>query len=159
MKEIKKKLQSLKNWNPPDDWLKITTINAHSAGEPLRIITSGFPELKGETILEYRRYAKENYDHLRTAIIWEPRGHADMYGCIITPPVSSEADFGVLFLHNEGYSTMCGHAIIATTTVVLETGMLKIIEPETQVKIDTPAGLVTSYAKIKNGKVASVYFH
>ncbi|MHA1739891.1 MAG: proline racemase family protein [Candidatus Heimdallarchaeota archaeon] len=159
MKEFKKKLQSLKNWNPPDDWLKITTINAHSAGEPLRIITSGFPELKGETILEYRRYAKENYDHLRTAIMWEPRGHADMYGCIITPPVTAEADFGVLFLHNEGYSTMCGHAIIATTTVVLETGMMEIIEPETQVKIDTPAGLVTSYAKIKNGKVTSVYFH
>jgi len=159
MKKIKEKLKALKNWNPPDDWLKITTINAHSAGEPLRIITSGFPELKGETILEYRRFAKENYDQLRTAIMWEPRGHADMYGCIITPPVSDEADFGVLFLHNEGYSSMCGHAIIATTTVVLETGILPMVEPETQVKIDTPAGLVTSYAKIKDGKVTSVYFH
>jgi len=159
MKNVKEKLNSLKSWNPPDDWLKITTINAHSAGEPLRIITSGFPELKGESILEFRRYAKENYDHLRTAIMWEPRGHADMYGCIITPPVSTEADFGVLFMHNEGFSSMCGHAIIATTTVVLETGLLPIKEPETQVKIDTPAGMVTSYAKIKDGKVLSVYFH
>lgn len=91
--------------------------------------------------------------------MWEPRGHADMYGCLIVPPVTSEADFGVLFLHNEGYSSMCGHGIIAVTKVVLETGMMPVKTPKTVIKIDTPSGLVTAYAKIKNGKVASVCFH
>ncbi|NHJ04121.1 MAG: proline racemase [Candidatus Heimdallarchaeota archaeon] len=159
MNIISKKLSSLANWMPPDNWLKIKTIDAHSAGEPLRIIVSGFPEIKGKTILEYRRFVKENYDYLRTSLLWEPRGHADMYGCIITPPVSKEADFGVLFLHNEGYSTMCGHAIITLTKVLIEIGFLQMISPETEVRIDTPAGLVTSYAKIENNKVKSVYFH
>ncbi|HUU79390.1 MAG TPA: proline racemase family protein [candidate division Zixibacteria bacterium] len=159
MNTISKKLSSLINWMPPDDWLKIVTIDAHSAGEPLRIIVSGFPEIKGKTILEYRRFVKENYDHLRTSLLWEPRGHADMYGCLITPSVSQEADFGVLFLHNEGYSTMCGHAIITLTKVLIETGFLQMKSPETEVKIDTPAGLVTSYAKIENNRVKSVYFH
>src|SRR4030095_9819453 len=87
---------------PPSDWLKITAIDAHTGGEPFRVIVDGFPELKGETILEKRRYAKAHYDHLRTALMWEPRGHADMYGCILTPSVTSDADFGILFIHNEG---------------------------------------------------------
>ncbi len=91
--------------------------------------------------------------------MWEPRGHADMYGCILTPAVTPEADFGVLFTHNEGFSTMCGHGIIGVTKVVLETGMLPMIPPQTQVTIDTPAGLVTAYAKIENGHVQSVAFH
>ncbi|MDP2036208.1 MAG: proline racemase family protein [Ignavibacteria bacterium] len=151
--------KKIADWNHPDDWLEIETIDAHAAGEPLRIILSGLPEIKGATILEKRRYMKDNLDHYRTALMFEPRGHADMYGCIITPPVTSEADFGVIFIHNEGYSTMCGHGIIAVTTVALETGMFEMVEPVTQIKIDSPAGLITSYAKIKNGKVESVYFH
>ncbi|MFQ5677343.1 MAG: proline racemase family protein, partial [bacterium] len=128
-------------------------------GEPLRVIISGFPELQGDSILARRRYAKDNLDHLRTALMWEPRGHADMYGCLITPPVSPEADFGILFLHNEGYSTMCGHAVIAITKVALEGGLLPIENPETTVKIDAPAGLVTAYARIKDQRVESVRFH
>jgi trans-L-3-hydroxyproline dehydratase len=91
--------------------------------------------------------------------MWEPRGHADMYGCLVTPPVSPQADIGVLFLHNEGYSTMCGHGIIAITKVVLETGYLPMQEPETIVRIDTPAGLVTAHARVENSQVQSVYFH
>ena len=146
-------------WNPPADWLRITTIDAHTAGEPFRVITSGYPELPGDTILARRRYAKEHLDHLRTALMWEPRGHADMYGCIITPPVSRQAGIGILFIHNEGYSTMCGHGIIGIATVALETGMLPIEEPETTVRIDTPAGLVTAYARVHEGRVSSVYFH
>jgi proline racemase len=146
-------------WNPPADWLRITTIDAHTEGEPFRVITSGFPNLPGATILARRRYAKEHLDHLRTALMWEPRGHADMYGCIITAPISQEADIGVLFIHNEGYSTMCGHGIIGITTVALETGMLPIAEPETTIRIDTPAGLVTAHARVHDGRVTSVYFH
>jgi trans-L-3-hydroxyproline dehydratase len=146
-------------WNPPADWLRITTVDAHTAGEPFRVITSGFPDLRGDTILARRRYAKEHLDHLRTALMWEPRGHADMYGCIVTPAVSPGADLGILFIHNEGFSTMCGHGIIGITTVALETGMLAIAEPETTVRIDTPAGLVTAHARVNEGRVSSVYFH
>lgn len=150
---------NLQKYTPPENWIKIQTLDAHTAGEPLRIFLRGYPELKGNTILEKRRYAKENYDHLRTALMFEPRGHADMYGCILTEPVTDEADFGILFLHNEGYSTMCGHAIIAITKVAAETGFIETSEPVTRIKIDSPAGLITSYAKIINGKVEDVYFH
>ncbi|MFC2084341.1 proline racemase family protein [Bacteroidota bacterium] len=152
-------LRKFDDFTAPDSWNIIKTFDTHTEGEPLRIYTCGYPEIKGDTILQRRKFFKEKFDHLRTALMFEPRGHADMYGCIITPPVSSEADFGVIFLHNEGYSTMCGHAIIALTKVVLETGMLESTEPETIVRIDSPAGLITSYAKIENNKVKSVYFN
>jgi len=156
---FQKKLSSLVNWNPTETILKIKTIDAHTAGEPLRIIIEGLPEIQGKTILEKRKYMKENFDHLRKALMFEPRGHADMYGAIITEPEKKDSDLGVLFLHNEGYSTMCGHGIIALTKVAIQTGMIKATEPTTQIKIDTPAGLVTSFAKVKDGKVDSVYFH
>ncbi len=100
------------NWHPPEDWIRITSIDAHTAGEPLRIITGGLPPIPGDTILAKRRYAKEHLDHLRTALMWEPRGHADMYGCIMTEPTTPDGTLGVLFLHNEGFSTMCGHGVI-----------------------------------------------
>ncbi len=122
------------------------------------MILSGYPELAGATILERRRYAREHHDALRTALMWEPRGHADMYGCVIVPPETEDADFGVLFLHNEGYSTMCGHGIIAVTTVVLETGMLPTTGPETEVRIDTPAGLVVARGHVEDGRVTRVTF-
>jgi proline racemase len=149
-------LQPLNNWNPPSHWTCIKTIDVHTAGEPFRIIVGGYPELLGETILARRRYAREHLDHLRTALMWEPRGHREMYGCIVTPAVSPGADFGVVFMHNEGYSTMCGHGIIAVSTVAVQTGMVHPTEPETVIRIDTPAGLVTSYARVKNGAVSGV---
>ncbi len=152
-------LQPLAQWQPPHHWRQVTTIDCHTAGEPFRVITGGLPPLKGKTILERRRWWRQNHDRLRTLLMWEPRGHADMYGCIITEPVSAQADLGVLFLHNEGYSTMCGHGIIGLVTVVLETGMLPMTEPETQVRIDTPAGLVNAWGRCRNGRVTSVRFH
>lgn len=156
MKDIN--ISELIKWNPPENWLKVTTIDAHTEGEPLRIFTSGLPELKGNSILEKRRYFKQNFDHLRTALMWEPRGHADMYGCIITEPEREDSDFGVIFTHNEGYSSMCGHGIIAVTKAAIETGMIKSVIPETTISIDAPAGQIISNAKIKDGKVESVYF-
>jgi trans-L-3-hydroxyproline dehydratase len=147
------------NWQPPSNWLKITTVDAHIAGEPFRVITGGFPDVPGDTILARRRYAMENLDHLRTALMWEPRGHADMYGCIVTPPISPKADIGVLFMHNEGYSTMCGHGIIGIAKVALEVGLLPMTTPVTTIKIDTPAGLVTAQARIADGRVHNVAFH
>jgi trans-L-3-hydroxyproline dehydratase len=155
---MQKKRSQCLSWEIPEDWPVIHTIDAHTAGEPLRVIIAGLPDLEGKTILERRYYIKEQFDYFRTALMWEPRGHADMYGAILTPPVSKEADFGVLFLHNEGYSTMCGHGIIAVTKVVLETGMLKKTEPETTLHIDTPAGLVRASARISNGRVETVCF-
>ena len=120
----------------------ISTIDAHAAGEPLRIITAGLPPLPGATVLERRRYMAEHYDDIRRTLLFEPRGHADMYGAVLTPPVTPGADFGVLFLTNEGYSTMCGHGVIALTTVLLETGMVPRREPRTEVVYDSPAGLI-----------------
>ncbi len=153
------KVEKMFDHIPDRRWRCIRTIDAHTAGEPLRVIVAGYPTLKGDSILAMRRDAKAHYDHLRTALMWEPRGHADMYGCIITPPTTPEADFGVIFLHNEGYSSMCGHGIIAVTKVVLETGLFPMTAPVTCLKIDAPAGLITAYARIAGQKVESVYFH
>lgn len=158
MKNFENQFNQLASWQPPEKWLKIRTIDAHTCGEPLRVIVEGLPEIKGSTMLEKRRYMKTNLDWIRKTTMWEPRGHADMYGCIITPPVSPEADFGVLFLHNEGYSTMCGHGIIAITKVALTCGLMEISEPETSIKIDSPAGLITSFAKVNSGTVENIRF-
>jgi len=142
----------------PSGVLRIKTIEAHAAGEPLRIITQGFPALPGRTILAKRRFAKRHYDHLRTALMGEPRGHADMYGAIITKPERNGSHIGVLFLHNEGFSTMCGHGIIALTTAVLETGLVKVSGNCPVLKIDTPAGLVEARATLAAGRVKEVSF-
>jgi proline racemase len=152
-------LDTLKKWTPPESWIKMTSFDIHTGGEPLRIITGGMPELSGDTILARRRAMKDNLDFIRTATMWEPRGHRDMYGCVITSPVTPEADFGVLFLHNQGYSTMCGHAIIGLAKLAVEVEMVKVMEPETVIRIDTPAGLVTAHAEVKRGKIGCVYFH
>jgi proline racemase len=149
----------MEEWRPPNDWLKITTLDVHTAGEPFRVITGGYPDVPGDTILARRRFAMTHLDHLRTALMWEPRGHADMYGCVVTPPVGAEADFGVLFMHNEGYSTMCGHGIIGIVKVALETGLVPAVSPETVVRIDAPAGSITAYAHVLHGEVQSVRFH
>jgi proline racemase len=153
------------DWNKKDitqrpGAMVVTTIDAHAAGEPLRVITGGLPELPGATILERRRYMQENLDHVRRALMWEPRGHYDMYGAIITPPITPEADLGVLFMHNEGYSTMCGHGVIALVTVLLETGALEPKGPETPVNLDTPAGLVraTAHYDAARNRVTRVSF-
>ena len=143
----------------PKDWLQIKTIDMHTGGEPLRVIVDGFPELKGNSVLEYRHYCKDNFDHLRTSLMFEPRGHADMYGCILTPPNDDKGDFGILFLHNEGYSTMCGHAIIAISTLAVEMHWIDVKEGDNTLKIDAPCGRITSYVNVKNGKVAGVRFH
>ena len=138
-------------WKPyraQKDALVITTLDAHAAGEPLRIITGGLPELEGDTILARRRFMQQHYDHIRRALMWEPRGHYNMYGCALTPPVTPEAHLGVIFMHNEGYSTMCGHGVIALVTALVETGTLPVTGPETPVTLDTPAGLVRATAHV-----------
>ncbi len=144
------------NWQPSDNWIRITSIDAHTTGEPLRIIIGGLPPIPGDTILAKRRYAREHLDHLRTALMWEPRGHADMYGCIPTEPTTPDGTLGVLFLHNEGWSTMCGHGIIGLVKVGIETGLLAA---DAEVRLDTPAGRVTAYPHYDAvGRVTHVSF-
>ncbi len=146
------------SWKPPLDWTRITTLDLHTAGEPLRIITGGFPPVPGETLLSKRSYVRDHLDDLRKALMWEPRGHADMYGCLITEPVRSDSHLGVLFMHNEGYSSMCGHGIIALTTAVLECGLVAVPDDSTTLRIDTPAGLVEARAYWEKGRVRQVSF-
>ncbi|MDA1102423.1 MAG: proline racemase family protein [Gemmatimonadetes bacterium] len=148
----------LADWSPPADWRRVVAVDAHTEGEPLRVILSGFPELRGESVLARRREARLEHDGVRRALMLEPRGHADMYGCIVMPPVTSDADLAVLFTHNEGFSTMCGHGIIGLTTVLLECGLMDVVEPVTPVGIDTPAGFVRATASVEKGRVSRVSF-
>jgi proline racemase len=139
-------------WQPPGDFLRITTIDLHTGGEPLRVVLSGLPPLQGATVLEKRRYFREHYDHLRTGLMFEPRGHADMYGAVLTE--STTADYDVFFLHNEGYSTMCGHAIIALTKLVIEAGRIQ----GERVAFNVPAGRIESRARVEAGRVVEATF-
>ena len=138
----------------------ITCIDTHTGGEPTRIVTAGFPAIPGATIPEKRDYVIEHYDDLRRMIMLEPRGHADMYGTILTPPVTPDGDYGVLFPNNHNLSPMCGHSTIDVATVVLETGMMPAHPGVNVVRLDTPAGRVTAYADVnENGQVDQVRFH
>jgi trans-L-3-hydroxyproline dehydratase len=139
----------------------IRTIDAHAAGEPLRLIVDGFPAPRGRTMLDKREWVRKNHDHLRRALMLEPRGHADMYGAVLTEPVSPGSHAGVLFMHNEGYSTMCGHGIVAVTTIALERGL--IVPGGPAVVYDSPAGTVRARANARASgaridKVDSVAF-
>ena len=145
-------LTKLSDWRPPERWTRITTIDMHTGGEPLRVIIGGLPPIEGRTVLEKRRFFREHYDHLRTGLMWEPRGHADMYGAVVTS--STDADFDVFFLHNEGYSTMCGHAIIALTKLVVETQLVESHE----ITFNVPAGRILARAAVSDGKVTEASF-
>ncbi len=126
--------------------VRVKTIDAHAAGEPLRLIVDGFPSPRGKTMLEKREWLRKHADHLRRALMLEPRGHADMYGAILTEPVSPGSHAGVLFMHNEGYSTMCGHGVVAVTTIALERGLLMPGGDGTRVVYDSPAGTIRARA-------------
>jgi proline racemase len=130
--------------------ITIHTIDAHAAGEPLRLIVSGFPAVEGGTILEQREFVREHYDHLRRALMLEPRGHADMYGALLTPPEHPGSHAGVLFMHNEGFSTMCGHGVIAVTTIAIERGLIVVPpDPDGSIRLtlDAPAGPIRSVGR------------
>lgn len=120
----------------------IETVDMHTGGEPVRIVTAGYPPILGSTILEKRRYARERLDHLRRMLMFEPRGHHDMYGVLPVEPDLPGADLAVLFMHNEGYSTMCGHATIALGRYAVDAGLVAPVVPETVVRLQCPCGLV-----------------
>ncbi len=153
-------LDKIKNSKISKGFLEVKTIDMHTCGEPLRVIIDGYPLIKGSSILEKRNYVKDNLDYLRKALMYEPRGHADMYGVLIVEPENKDSDFGVVFMHNEGYSTMCGHATIAITKLAVLLGWVEKTYPITHIKIDAPCGQLDSYAKIdKEGNVLSVSFN
>jgi len=131
----------------------------HTGGEPLRVIIGGFPDIDGDTILAKRSNIKNQHDDLRRALMLEPRGHADMYGCLIVPPNDEGAHFGVIFMHNEGYSTMCGHAVIALGRLAIEMGWVEATGEETEIIMDAPCGRIHAYARTKGDKVLSTRFH
>ena len=139
----------------------VRTVDYHTAGEPFRIVTAGVPELEGRRILDRRRWAKENLDDVRRLLVNEPRGHADMYGCFVTPPDDDWADLGVVFFHNEGYSTACGHGTIAIVTWAIDSGRIAV-EPgssRVSVTVDVPSGRLACEARLDDeGKVEAVRF-
>jgi proline racemase len=124
----------------------VQVLDLHCAGEPLRMIRAGFPDVPDMPALERRRWVAENADEIRRAIVFEPRGHSDMYGAVLLPPHSPEADICLLFMHNEGYSTMCGHGVIAVTTALIEEGLFPASAPTTRIRYEVPAGIVTAEA-------------
>jgi proline racemase len=132
----------------------IETVDYHTAGEPFRIVTGGVDPLPGRTILDKRRFALEHLDHVRRLLVFEPRGHADMYGCFVTEPEDDGADLGVVFFHNAGYSTACGHGTIALVTWAIESGLVS--GPE--VAVDVPSGRLLTSADVGDGRVRSVRF-
>ena len=138
--------------------LVVTTVDYHTAGEPFRIVTGGVGKIPGGTILEKRRYAVENLDDVRALLVNEPRGHADMYGCFVTDPVAAGSDLGVLFFHNAGFSTACGHGTIALATYALDAELVPLHAPETELQIDVPSGTLPVTATVRDGRVQSVRF-
>jgi proline racemase len=138
--------------------LRVRATDYHTAGEPFRIVTGGVAPLEGATILDKRRFALERLDDVRKLLVHEPRGHADMYGCFVSEANDGDADLGVVFFHNAGYSTACGHGTIALATWALETGRIEAVEPETRVVVDVPSGRVEAVASVDDGRVGRVRF-
>jgi proline racemase len=136
----------------------VTTTDYHTAGEPFRIVTGGVAPLEGRSILDKRRYASEHLDEVRQLLVYEPRGHADMYGCFVTEPAGEGGDLGVVFFHNEGYSTACGHGTIALVTWALESGRLRTEDERPTVVVDAPSGRLTTTATRQGNRIASVRF-
>lgn len=133
-------------------------LDLHVAGEPFRLITSGFPEIKGKTMAEKRQYAMKHLDDLRRCILLEPRGHADMYGGFLTPPVHPKSNLGVVFMHGSGMSTMCGHGVIALARAAVELGIISLKGSETPVCIDAPSGTVHLTIHATAGQIESIAF-
>ena len=143
----------------PGNLQSIRTVDLHTAGEPLRVVLDQVSVLAGaENVLECRRILAARHDGLRKVLIQEPRGHADMYGSVLVPPNDAEADLGVVFLHNDGYSTMCGHAVIAISTLVFRMGWKTPVEGSNVLRLDTPCGRIESWATFHNGSLTGVRF-
>ncbi len=137
---------------------RVRTIDAHVAGEPLRLIVEGCPTPVGATMLAKREWACRRLDGLRRALLHEPRGHTDMYGAVLTDSVEPGSAAGVLFMHHAGFSTMCGHGLIGVTTVAIERGLLHLRDGSAELSVDTPAGTVRIRPIVRGTRVTEVSF-
>jgi proline racemase len=136
----------------------ISTIDSHTAGESTRLVVNGLPPIRGRTVAEKLAYAQEHLAWVPGFLMREPRGHNDMFGAVLLPPCVPEADAAVIFMDNQGYEPMCGHAIIGIVTSLIETGVVGAMEPETRLTLDTAAGFVRAFARVQRGQVESVSF-
>ncbi|MGL5054701.1 MAG: proline racemase [Fusobacteriaceae bacterium] len=137
---------------------QLIAVDSHTMGEPTRIIISGVPSIPGDTMPEKKAYLEEHLDHLRTAVMLEPRGHNDMFGSIITAPTNKEADLGIIFMDGGGYLNMCGHGTIGAMTAAVELGMVEVTEPITEIVMEAPAGLVRGRVQVEDGRAKEVSF-
>ena len=134
----------------------ITTVESHTEGMPTRVVTGGVGVIPGTTMIERREHFEAHLDHLRTLLMYEPRGHGAMSGAILQPPTRPDADVGVLFIEVSGCLAMCGHGTIGVATVLVETGMVEVTEPVTTIRLDVPAGLVTAEVEVRDGAAVAV---
>jgi proline racemase len=138
--------------------MEVDTTDYHTGGEPFRIVTGGVDPPSGATVLDKRRDAMKRLDDVRRFLVHEPRGHADMYGCFVVEPNDAGAHLGVVFFHNAGFSTACGHGTIALVTWALDTGVVERKEGKNHVVVDVPSGRLETWAQVKKGRVRSVRF-
>ncbi|MFJ6718831.1 proline racemase family protein [Streptomyces sp. NPDC091259] len=131
-------------------------VDSHTEGMPTRVITGGIGVIPGATMADKRLHFIEHLDHVRTLLMYEPRGHAAMSGAVLQPPTRPDADFGVLYIEVSGLLPMCGHGTIGVATVLVETGMVPVVEPVTTVRLDTPAGLVSVDVRVEDGAATAV---
>jgi proline racemase len=131
-------------------------VDSHTEGMPTRVIVGGVGTIPGATMFDRRRHFVEHLDHVRTLLMYEPRGHGAMSGAILQPPARADADWGVIFIEVSGCLPMCGHGTIGVATVLVETGMVPVTEPVTTIRLDTPAGLVVADVKVDNGAARAV---
>ncbi|MGP3770192.1 proline racemase family protein [Streptomyces sp. SDT5-1] len=134
----------------------LSAVDSHTEGMPTRVVTGGVAPIPGDTMAERRTYALEHLDELRRFLVDEPRGHSAMSGAILQPPTRPDADWGVLYVEVSGFLPMCGHGTIGVATVLVETGMVEVREPETVVRLDTPAGLVEARVAVRDGVAEQV---
>jgi len=134
----------------------LAAVDSHTEGMPTRVITGGVGPIPGATMLERKLYFEQHLDELRLLLMREPRGHSAMSGAILQPPLREDADWGVLFIEVSGLLPMCGHGTIGVATVLVETGMVEVTEPETVIRLDVPAGLVEARVRVEDGHATSV---
>ena len=136
----------------------IHVIDTHTAGQATRIVVGGMPILRGKTMMEKKEYFKNNLDNIRKMLMHEPRGHADMFGAVLTEPTDDRADYGMIFLDGLGCLNMCGHGTIGVATALVETKMVKVTEPVTSIVLESPAGLIEVDVEVVNGKAKHATF-
>jgi proline racemase len=134
----------------------LSAVDSHTEGMPTRVITGGVGPIPGATMAERRLHFMAHMDDLRLWLMREPRGHGAMSGAILQPPTRPDADWGVLFIEVSGCLPMCGHGTIGVCTVLVETGMVAVTEPETVIRLDTPAGLVEARVAVRDGRATAV---